>query len=135
MTKSTVTRNDIQKFRKWKFARTQRCNPTEAEVKVWDKLRMINYQLPKGVVWRRQVCVGNYVIDFLCERSKIGLEVDGSSHRGKEEYDYKRQNFLVRAGYEIVHVSNLDVNDGVLLESFVEALMGKTLFRLNKYNR
>jgi very-short-patch-repair endonuclease len=120
-----VTHQDIVKFKKWKFAKQLRHTPTEGELKVWAQLRLINYQLPKGCVWRRQGVVGRYVVDFLCERSKIGLEVDGSSHRGKEVYDAHRQFLL----------NNLDVNDTALLDGFVKALMVKTLLRLDKYNR
>jgi very-short-patch-repair endonuclease len=130
-----VTHQDIVKFKKWKFAKQLRHTPTEGELKVWAQLRLINYQLPKGCVWRRQGVVGRYVVDFLCERSKIGLEVDGSSHRGKEVYDAHRQFLLNHAGYEILHINNLDVNDTALLDGFVKALMVKTLLRLDKYNR
>jgi very-short-patch-repair endonuclease len=107
-----------------------RRNPTDAEVKVWDELKLINGLLPEGTVWFRQVCVGRYIIDFACPKAKLALEVDGSSHYDKQRYDATREHFLRRVGYEVTHINNLDANDAKLVEGLVKGLLAKTLHKI-----
>ncbi len=60
----------------------------------------------------RQKIVGNYILDFYCEKAKLAIELDGSQHYedAGQAYDQKRTQFLNGLGIEVFRVSNLDVN-------------------------
>ena len=60
----------------------------------------------------RQKIVGNYILDFYCEKAKLAIELDGSQHYedAGQEYDKKRTMYLNELGIEVFRVSNLDVN-------------------------
>ena len=60
----------------------------------------------------RQKIVGNYILDFYCEKAKLAIELDGSRHYedAGQEYDKKRTLYLNELGIEVFRVSNLDVN-------------------------
>lgn len=57
----------------------------------------------------RQKVIGNYIVDFYAKQLSLVIEIDGSSHIGKEQYDQKRENFLESLGLEIYRVSNDDI--------------------------
>jgi len=59
----------------------------------------------------KQKIVGNYILDFYCEKAKLAIELDGSQHyeKAEQEYDEKRTGILNGLGIEVFRVSNLDV--------------------------
>ena len=63
------------------------------------------------VQFKRQVPVGNYIVDFYCFRAKLVVELDGSQHcePGEIEYDRKRTAFLEKEGLYVLRISNLDI--------------------------
>ena len=98
------------------LAREMRNNMTFSEVKLWNELK--NGKLD-GFDFGRQVNIGRYIADFCCEKAHLVIEVDGSSHIGKNEYDSERDAFLGAMGFRILRVWNGDVLnnlDGVLEE-------------------
>jgi very-short-patch-repair endonuclease len=103
---------------------------TPEETHVWRYFQELNARLPDGVFWCRQICVGRYIVDFICPKAKLVLEIDGSSHIGKEHYDHVRQLFIERAGYEVLRLTNVDTYNEDILLRFMEALEKKTLHRL-----
>lgn len=48
-------------------------------------------QVHKGMFWKidfdRQRIIGNYIVDFYVKTLGLIIEVDGSSHNDKEDYD------------------------------------------------
>ncbi|WP_353885203.1 endonuclease domain-containing protein [uncultured Acidaminococcus sp.] len=60
---------------------------------------------------RRQVILGNYIVDFCCEKAQLIIEIDGSQHYTPEEKekDRKRTNDLKDLGYKVIRISNRDV--------------------------
>ena len=104
-----------------KRARELRKNMTDAERLLWSKLR--RKQL--GVKFRRQVPIGNYIVDFLCPAKKLIIELDGSQHIDSE-YDRKRDKFLESKGYTILRFWDNEV----LKET--EAVLQRILYELNK---
>jgi very-short-patch-repair endonuclease len=132
MGKRPISRSQYLQYRDWTRAAKLRHKPTDEELHVWRYLQDINRVLPEGVVWFRQCCVGRYIVDFLCPKAKLGLEVDGSSHYNKAQYDRVRQHFLEHNGYEILHISNVDTYSEDILAGFMAAVEKKTLFRLNQ---
>ncbi len=61
-----------------------------SEVIFWSKLRNKEFH---QIDFDRQKIIGNYIVDFYIKSLGVVLEIDGSSHNDKEEYDEKRQLF------------------------------------------
>ena len=88
-------------------ARKLRRSFTEAERKLCAILR--HNQL--GVRFRRQVPVGLYVVDFLSNKVKLIIEVDGSQHlQDKNQRDDRvREDYLKQQGYKVMRFNNIEV--------------------------
>lgn len=94
-----------------KFSRINRKNQTPAEIKLWSKLR--NRQL-LGYKFRRQVPIANYIVDFYCEKLKLIIEIDGSTHNeDKYDYDLNRENFLKDLGYRLERFTEYEVTNNI----------------------
>lgn len=63
----------------------------------------------KGLDFDRQKIIGNYIVDFYCANKKLVIEIDGSSHNEKAEYDIERENFLKELGLTIIHLLDIDI--------------------------
>ena len=89
-----------------KNAQTLRKNMTKEEAYLWYR-----YLCRTENRFRRQVVIGNYIVDFYCHRAKLVVELDGSQHCTPQalEYDRKRTAYLESFGIEVVRFSNLDV--------------------------
>ena len=74
----------------------------DAERKLWFYLRGENTLGPKI---RRQHPFGPYYLDFYCFAAKLALEIDGSSHEGREEYDARRDAYLLSRGVKTLRFS------------------------------
>ncbi|MDH5723166.1 MAG: endonuclease domain-containing protein [Alphaproteobacteria bacterium] len=95
-----------------KRARFLRKNMTDAEIKLWQKLK--RNQL--GVRFRRQYSIPPYIVDFYCPKQKLIIEVDGGQHNDSHA-DQKRSEFLERKGNRVLRFWNnevLDNTEGVL---------------------
>jgi very-short-patch-repair endonuclease len=70
---------------------------------LWDRLR--RNQL-KDWGFRRQAPVGKYVVDFLCHKLALIVEVDGPTHDDEEQklFDASRTAGLERAGFLVIRV-------------------------------
>jgi len=91
-----------------------RSSPTDAENRMWYYLRAGRFHKRK---FRRQVPMGPYIVDFLCERARLIVEVDGGQHQEDRRYDAQRTAWLGARGYEVVRFWNNDVMsniDGVM---------------------
>jgi very-short-patch-repair endonuclease len=88
--------------------RKLRKNQTEAERKLWNKLRKKQIG---GHKFFRQFGIGSYIVDFYCPLLKIVIEVDGGQHYDQEAmiYDNRRKGFLGEAGIKVIRFNNLDV--------------------------
>jgi len=100
-----------------------RQNMTVAERKLW-------YEFLRGHRYRfvRQKAIGNYILDFYCQRLKLGVEIDGGTHLGdkNEEYDKKRTYELARLGIEIIRFWNNDIFYGLgVVENIIETEIKK----------
>ena len=81
-----------------KHARTLRCGMTDAERRLWSRLR----QEQLGAKFRRQHPVGSYVLDFACLEHKLAIEIDGSQHLDASSYDERRTVWLASQGFEVL---------------------------------
>lgn len=105
-------------------ARYLRSNMTDAERKLWRRLRYSSL----GYRFRRQHPLGAYVVDFICLDRKLVIELDGGQHNMPPgiEHDARRTAWLNEAGYDVIRFWNTDVLtniDGVL-ETILAKLKG-----------
>ena len=63
----------------------------------------------QGFDFDRQKIVGNYIVDFYCSNCNVVIEIDGSSHDDKQEYDAARDSFLESLGLTVIHIPVVDV--------------------------
>jgi len=77
-----------------------------SEVLFWNQVK--NKQF-KGYDFDRQKIVGNYIVDFYCSNCNVVIEIDGSSHDDKQEYDAERDAFLQSLGLLVIHISVIEV--------------------------
>ena len=85
-------------------------NMTQAEVKLWAYLRA---RRMKGVHFRNQHAIGNYVVDFCAPRRKLIIELDGGQHLEQEEYDQERTKYLETQGFRVIRFWNNDVMNNI----------------------
>lgn len=87
-----------------------------------------------GLQFNRQKPIDNFIVDFYCKALHLAVEVDGSSHIGKEEYDKKRDIILSQAGLTVLHINDKDVRsdvEGVVkqIEKFIREDISKQQHR------
>ncbi len=85
------------------IAYEKRHEPTDAEKELWKYLR--KHQL-HGLSFRRQHCIGRFIVDFYCKRAKLVIEVDGEIHRYQKEEDLIRQKYLESHELKVLRFSN-----------------------------
>ena len=73
---------------------------------MWQQLHKRKF---KGYDFDRQKIIGNCIVDFYCLNCHVVIEIDGSSHDGKEEYDSERDTFLKGLGLTVIHITARDV--------------------------
>ncbi len=96
------------------FAKQLRSNMTDVETKLWQQLRARRFEDFK---FRRQVPIGQYIVDFICYEKRLIIELDGSQHEGST-YDMKRDAWLRSQDFRVLRFWNNDVNaalDGTLM--------------------
>jgi very-short-patch-repair endonuclease len=96
------------------FAKQLRSNMTDVETKLWQHLRAKRFEDYK---FRRQVPIGQYIVDFICYEKRLIIELDGSQHEGST-YDLKRDAWLRSQDFRVLRFWNNDVNaalDGTLM--------------------
>jgi very-short-patch-repair endonuclease len=103
-------------------ARMLRKNMTNAERKLWSKLR--SKQL--GVKFRRQVPFGKYIADFMSLEVRLVVELDGYQHYMEEgiEKDKKRNEYFAAEGFKVLRFNNTEISENIdgVVESIWQAL-------------
>ena len=87
-------------------ARQLRVRQTDAERRLWFLLRDRRLN---GAKFRRQMPIGTYVVDFVCQEAKLIVEVDGSQHADQVPYDNARTEWLGAVGYRVLRFWNNDL--------------------------
>lgn len=77
-----------------------------SEVLFWKKVRNKEFY---QIDFDRQRIVGNYIVDFYIKSLGIVIEIDGSGHHNKEEYDEKRKKYLESLRLKIYQISDFRV--------------------------
>ena len=89
------------------FARQLRTKMTLPEVLLWQQLR----QRPNGLRFRRQFPIAGYVLDFVCLKKRLAIEIDGSIHgvADRAKRDQQRDAILLRPGFETLRIAAVNV--------------------------
>ncbi len=89
-------------------AKEMRNKPTETEKIFWNYLSGKAFENHK---FRRQHVLGEYIVDFVCLKQRLVIEIDGSIHDTKEqkEHDDYRTEWLNNKGFKVVRFSNNDI--------------------------
>jgi len=85
-------------------ARRLRIKCTPSETLLWSRIRRRSL----GYEFHRQVPIDEYIVDFYCRELRLAIEVDGSSHDNKQEYDLLRQRKLERLGVRFLRFDDRD---------------------------
>jgi very-short-patch-repair endonuclease len=103
-----------------KQARRLRSNMTDAERRLWYRLRAHRFG---GVKFKRQVPIGPYIVDFACLGRRLVLEIDGGQHADNQA-DQIRDHVLNEHGFKVLRFWNHDVlrRTSAVLESIMNSL-------------
>jgi very-short-patch-repair endonuclease len=90
------------------FARKLRRDQTDAERRIWSRLR--NRRV-RGCKFRRQFPIGPYYGDFVCLEIGLVVELDGGQHNDERHRrsDAIRSDLLVARGFEVLRFWDNDV--------------------------
>ena len=93
-------------------AKELRKNMTLFEQKLWFYLRAKRFC---NIKFKRQVPIGNYIADFVCNDKKLIIELDGSQHLEEIQtlHDTKRDKFFNSLGYKVIRIYNNDINNNI----------------------
>ena len=74
-----------------------------SEVLFWLQVRNNTFW---SIDFDRQRVIGNFIVDFYVKSIGLVIEIDGSSHDGKEEFDEDREAFLKDLGLKVYRISD-----------------------------
>ena len=90
------------------FAKENRANMTLSERNLWEALK----DLKPEYRFRRQHVIGDFIVDFVCLKQHLVIEVDGGYHcEPRQQYDDElRTESLNKMGFKVIRFSNEDVD-------------------------
>jgi len=91
------------------------------EVIFWKLVRVKTFH---NIDFDRQRIIGNYIVDFYVKTLGLIIEIDGSSHDEKQDYDEVRQEYLESLGLKIFRITEFDIRNNLSivmkdLENFI----------------
>ncbi|MBE0427650.1 MAG: endonuclease domain-containing protein [Nitrospirae bacterium] len=106
-----------------------RNNSTKAEINLWHYIK--GRQL-MGYDFHRQKPIGNWIVDFFCNKLMLAIELDGYTHSFEEVFkkDKEKEQSLQELGITILRFKDEDVMnnvEGVLehIEEYIKSLENK----------
>ena len=105
-------------------AKEMRKEPTLAEAMLWNALRSNKLESK----FRRQHLIGNYIVDFVCLKSRLVVEVDGEYHNTPEQIELDEERTLEieqKYRFKVIRFTNDEVNKDI------EAVLSKIKAELN----
>ena len=96
-----------------------------SEVLFWQQVTKGGFH---NIDFDRQRIIGNYIVDFYAKRLGLVVEIDGSSHDNKMEYDKERELYLMALGLKVYRIS---VND--ILKHLVPAMIKLEDYLIDNY--
>jgi len=113
-----------------KHARELRRNVTDSEKELWEQLRnrrLSGYKFLRQhpVIYKADYKGLNYFIaDFYCDSKKTVIELDGSIHDEKEEYDQFRDEEMKLLELHVLRLKNEELSE-------MDIVIEKIIFYLN----
>ena len=104
------------------LARKLRNNSTPGEIRLWTEvLRARKFY---GYQFNRQFPIDQFIVDFVCRKLKLIVELDGRYHDYQKQKDQRRDAKLQSLGYRVLRIPEYEVKtnlDNVLrtLESYL----------------
>lgn len=97
---------------------------TPWEAKLWYYLRGKRFY---GLKFKRQVPMGDYVVDFCCQEKRLIIECDGGQHTEAEimQKDSEKQQFVESKGYKVLRFQNIDIDNNI--EGVLEEIRRATI--------
>ena len=67
------------------------------------------------MLFRSQVPIGPYIVDFAEKTHKLVIELDGSQHQEPKaiERDKKRDHFLANKGFKVLRIWNSEIDQNM----------------------
>ena len=117
------------------LSRDLRIDGTPGEAILWSKVlraRGTGYQFNRK--FALQLKELDIIVDFICRKLKLIIEVDGSSHHSKGEQDYRRDKMLNDIGYTVLRLTENEVRydiDNVVkvIEDTIEECVNKLMLQ------
>lgn len=99
-------------------AKYLRNNSTLSEILFW---KTLNNKSLLGFDLDRQVVIGNYIVDFFVPELGLLVEIDGSTHDEKVEYDKHRDKYLQSLDLLVIHYTDLSIKKSLsfVVDNFV----------------
>lgn len=102
------------------LARKLRKEGTPGEQILWTEvLRAKKFY---GYQFNRQFPIDRYIVDFICRKLKLTIEIDGYSHHFKEVEDKDRDERLEKLGYTVLRFSESEIRND--LDNVIRVLEG-----------
>jgi very-short-patch-repair endonuclease len=98
------------------MARALRRRATASERDFWKLLR---HRRLEGLKFRRQVPIGRYILDFVCLRHRLVVELDGPFH--DPAHDAERDAWLEAEGFRILRFA--EVNAGRNVDKVIDGIL------------
>ncbi len=92
------------------FRKELRKNQTEVEKILWSNLRSKRFE---GLKFRRQEQIGEYIVDFVCFKRKLIIELDGSQHIDNQLEDAVRDKWFESQGFTVLRFWNNDIMNNI----------------------
>ncbi|RDB58787.1 hypothetical protein C1878_16025 [Gordonibacter sp. 28C] len=107
-------------------ARFMRRNMTPAEKQLW-----YSFLRDYPIRFSNQIIIGPYIVDFLCRKVRLSVELDGSQHyeENHRRYDEIRTTYLEMEGIKELRFPNSYVREN--LEGVCEAIHQEVQKRRN----
>ena len=88
------------------LARNNRKSLTKSEAKLWYEYLS---KRPLGFKFLKQKPIGRFVADFYCSEILLVIEIDGNSHKGRENYDEGRDAEMSERGIKTIRYTDWQV--------------------------
>ncbi len=115
-----TARNSTYKLFK-ELSQQHKDNPTPEESMLWQMLRADK----AGYHIRRQHIIDEFIVDFVCLKKMLTIEVDGGYHNTSEqkEYDAARTKYLSEIGFAEIRFTNEEVRSNI--DAVIEKIKNK----------
>ena len=112
------------------FAQNLRREATREEQRLW-----YEFLSTYPVRFRRQVVIGNYIVDFYCSTARLAIELDGGQHYEGPgiNRDDERTHWLNNQGIHVLRFLNSDIRNNLPdVCSTIDTLVKERLEELKK---